>query len=350
MVTCISATAAILDGEPKNWGDASGIGPPRIPQGVRPWTIRTAKRRFPYVVDIPDDLAAELRHRYGLSGRTRDVASGLSASTMWRLDSAPPVMVRVSEHWPPLDQVQRSCAVAASFARVMTQVPAPLVGLDGAPAFLWHERPVAVWPFIDGHLLDRDDPAQRRLAARLLADLHRAALNVDGPSPDPTVATYATRPPEPTPEGVPADPELDDWLHNWRNRSRIRELHGWMHGDYFHGNIICGGNAVAGLIDWDDAQHGPLITELAAATWEFACTPARDTLAIEDVRDFLTTYARAGGPVRPCQDIIPLIRVRLRGSISFFRRLQAHGHILDIANERAGIAAFTSLRHLSLDL
>jgi hypothetical protein len=124
-----------------------------------------------------------------------------------------------------------------------------------------------------------------------------------------------------------------------------------MHGDFFHGNILCGSsNRVAGLIDWDDAQHGPLITELASATWEFACAPDRDTLAIASARDFLTTYAQAGGPVQPCQDIVPLIRVRLRSSITFFRGLQARGHELNLDNEQASIAAFTALRHLTLDL
>lgn len=270
---------------------------------------------------------------------------------MLRLESSPPVMVRVSEHWPPLDQVQRSCAVAGSFAGVVAQVPAPLVALDGAAAFLWHGHPVAVWPFIDGCRLDRDDPPQRRLAAQLLAKLHRAALNFDGPSADASVETYATTPMGSNPSGVPVDPELDNWIRSWRDRRRNDEPHGWMHGDFFHGNILCrGGNSVAGLIDWDDAQHGPMITELASATWEFACAPGRDTLAIDNARDFLTTYALAGGPVRPCQDIVPLIRVRLRSSIAFFRRLQAHGHELDHDNERASVAAFTSLRHLTLNL
>src|SRR5579875_1645951 len=107
--------------------------------------------------EIPNDLAAELHSRYGLSGAADSVASGLSASKMWRLNSTPPVIVRVSEHWPPLDQVQRSCAVAANFARAITPVSPPLVALDGSATFLWHDSPVVVWPFIDGNPLDRHD-------------------------------------------------------------------------------------------------------------------------------------------------------------------------------------------------
>jgi hypothetical protein len=256
-------------------------------------------------------------------------------------------MVRVSEQWPPLDQVLRSCVVAAGFARVITQVPAPLVALDGAAAFRWQEHPVVVWPFIDGQPLDRDDPTQRRLAAQLLATLHRAALTFDGPEADPSAGTYATRPTGPNPSGVPVDPDLEEWLSRWRDHRRDKEPDGWMHGDFFHGNILCR-NTVTGLIDWDDAQRGPLITELASATWEFACTPDRDNLAVERARDFLSTYVQAGGPVRPGQDIVALIRVRLRSSIAFFRRLQDYGREFDPDHERASITAFTALRHLDL--
>lgn len=265
---------------------------------------------------------------------------------MWRLDSAPPVMVRVSKQWPPLDQVQRSCAVATSFADVVPLVPKPLTTCDGATALLWRENPVVVWPFVAGHPLDRNDRAQRRLAAQLLAELHRAALNLNGPAPDPSAGTYATRPTGPNPPGVPADPELDDWLRRWQERAV--EPRGWMHGDFFHGNIVCSNGNIAGLIDWDDAQYGPLITELAAATWEFACTSDRDNLAIDSARDFLAGYARAGGPVRVSQDLVPLIRLRLRSSIAFFRRLHSYGHELDLDGERARIAAFTELRRITL--
>lgn len=311
--------------------------------------IRPLKRRFHRVTGIPGDLASELHHRYRLSGGADRVASGLSASAMWRVDSSPPVMVRVSEQWPPFDQVQRSCAVAASFARVLPQVPAPLAARDGTATFLWHGHPVVVWPLIDGYRQDRNDPTQRRLAAQLLAELHRAALHSGHPNTDASDETYATRPTGPGPSGVPADPELDDWIGRWRDQRRIDEPRGWMHGDFFPRNILCSSSyEVAGLVDWDDAQHGPLITELASTTWEFACTADRDTLAIDSARDFLNSYAQAGGPVQPGQDIVPLIRVRLRSSITFFRRLQAHGHHVNPDNERASIAAFTALRHLTL--
>lgn len=313
--------------------------------------LRAVEGSFPYVVGIPDDLAAELRHRYGLSGRADQVAAGLSGSTMWRLDSSPPVLVRVSQQWPPLDGVQRSCAVAGSFARVVPQVPVPLIAGSGDTVFRWRESPVVLWPFIEGHPLDRNDPTHRRLAARLLANLHRAALDLDGPSTDQSAATYATGPTRSYPSVVPEDPDLDDWLRRWRDRHQGDEPYGWMHGDFFHGNILCRReNTVVGIIDWDDVQHGPLITELASAIWEFACAPGHDTLAIDHAQDFLTAYVQAGGPVRPSQDIVPLIRERLRGSIKFFRWMQDHGHELNHDNERATLAAFTSLRQLTLNL
>lgn len=297
------------------------------------------------MADIPGDLAGELDRLYGLRGRAHEIAPGLSASTMWRVDSVPPVMVRISERWPPPDQVRRSCAVATAFARVIPQVPTPLSAFDGTTVSLWRESPVVVWPFIDGHCLNPDDRAQRLLAAQLLAELHCAALNVDGPGPDPSASTYATRSADPNPAGVPADPELDEWRHRWRQNRRQQAPHGWMHGNFFHGNILCRNGNVTGLIDWDDAQYGPLITELASATWEFACTPERDNLAPGSAHEFLNAYARAGGPVHITQDIVPLIRLRLRSSVAFFRRLQTYGHVLDQANERASIAAFTALRH-----
>jgi Ser/Thr protein kinase RdoA (MazF antagonist) len=298
-------------------------------------------------VDVtPEELLATVRDRYGVvaeASEARPLVGG-TASKVWRLASAPPVVVRLSPYLP-LKDLQRTCGVAGEFSRRVREATEPVAGSDGELAFLWDGQPVTVWPFVDGRPLDRLDLVLLQRAARLLARLHEAALARpglgDGRPPD-RDETEARR--------ILPDDELDEWLRSWHDTWASDEQVGWMHGDFFPGNILCRQGEIVGLVDWDEAHWGPLVTELAWSVWEFGRSPTGDTLLPDRALEFLAAYRRAGGPVQPSNSLIPLIRDRLRRGVAFWRRVQADGYQLDLAEDQARVAAFESLRHLRLPL
>jgi Ser/Thr protein kinase RdoA (MazF antagonist) len=294
---------------------------------------------------IPEGLRQAVDDRYGLRGRARPIAAGMSGSWLWRLESDPPVLVRRSRYCE-LEDVIRTGGIADRLARTVPEVVAPLKGSDGEPAFLWDGLPVSLWPYIEGEELDRHDPELIKQAAGLLARLHQA----EPVSPDDVIDQRI-----PGEDNVPAaakllpDRELDEWLRSWSHPSTATDPIGWMHGDFFWRNVLCRQGRIVGLIDWDDAWCGRLIIELAWATWEFGKSPGGDALRRDRVIEFLTSYREAGGPVQPSADLIPIIRERLRRDLAFFRRVAAMGHQIDPADERAKFDAFASLADVSLE-
>jgi aminoglycoside phosphotransferase (APT) family kinase protein len=120
--------------------------------------------------------------------------------------------------------------------------------------------------------------------------------------------------------------ELDQWLRSWHDNHAADEQVGWMHRDFFPGNILCRQGEIVGLVDWDEVEWGPLITELAWSVWEFGKSPTGDTLLLDRALEFLGAYRRAGGPIEPSNSLIPLIRDRLRRGVAFWSRVYAEGH------------------------
>ncbi|HZX03205.1 phosphotransferase enzyme family protein [Kribbella sp.] len=245
--------------------------------------------------------------------------------------------IRLSQYYG-LPEQQWSCRVAAEFAGEVPEVIAPLVASDGEAAFLWQGRPITVWPFVTGAPLDRHNSLELRQAARLLARLHSLARAFPGlgegtpPERDESEA-----------ELLFPDRELDQWLRSWPGHSSDDPV-GWMHRDFFPGNVLCRAGRIVGVVDWDEVEWGPLINELAWSVWEFGKTAAGDALDLARASAFLTEYQRAGGPVRPSNTLIPLIRARLRSGIAFWRRV----HAADPVEDQAMVAAFTALRHVRL--
>jgi aminoglycoside phosphotransferase (APT) family kinase protein len=194
-------------------------------------------------------------------------------------------------------------------------------------------------------VLDRSSPEQVRQAARMLATLHQVRPGLEAadgdalPGADNAVAAAELFP----------DHELDEWLNHWQDRIASAACPGWRHGDFFEQNILCRDGAVVGLVDWDDISIGPTDVELAWATWEFGKSARGDRLEPHSAAVFLDEYRRAGGPVTPLGDLVPLIRERLRRDIAFFRRIAAsHGFAIDVADEASKIHAFRSLSGLQL--
>jgi Ser/Thr protein kinase RdoA (MazF antagonist) len=285
---------------------------------------------------VPEPLLAEVCFRYEVIADSSEAVGGGTASKLWRLDSEPPVVVRLSQYYELAAQ-QWSCRVAAEFAGRIPEAVAPLKGSDGESVFLWQGQPITVWPFVVGAPLDRQNPVELRQAARLLARLHKAARAFpslgDGQPPerDDTEA-----------ERLLPDHELDEWLRSWQGRSD--EQVGWIHRDFFPGNVLCRDGQIVGLVDWDEVEWSPLIDELAWSVWEFGKSPAGDALVLDHALEFLSEYERAGGPVRPSNDLVPLMRARLRSGIAFWRRV----HAADPVEDQAQVAAFSALRHVRL--
>ncbi len=288
---------------------------------------------------ISEDLLSAVGERYGLSGRATPLAPGVSGSSLWTLDSVPPVVVRVTRYHE-LAEVRQTCRLAAELSKIVSEAVPPLVGSNGERAFLCDGLPVTVWPFVVGEHLDRDDPAQLRQAGHLLARLHRAATIFPGtgdgyiPGRDNAEAAAQLLP----------DTDLDEWLRSWHGAGPA----GWMHGDFFWRNILCRHGKIVGLIDWDEAWWGPLVVELAWSVWEFGKSALGDALLPDRATEFLTAYQQSGGPVVPSSVLIPIIRERLRRGIAFFRRIAGKGFTIDPVDERAQFAAFESLAHVSL--
>ncbi|TCC30858.1 hypothetical protein E0H92_37765 [Kribbella speibonae] len=287
---------------------------------------------------VPEALMAEVRDRYGVVAEHAEVIGGGTASKLWRLDSVPSVVVRLSRYYG-LPEQQWSCRVAAEFAGKVPEVIAPLVAGDGAAVFLWQGWPITVWPFVTGAPLDRQKPVERRRAARLLARLHASARVFPslGEGVPPEVEDSEA-------ERLFPDCELDQWLRWWAGHNGDEPV-GWMHRDFFPGNVLCRDGRIVGVVDWDEVEWGPLINELAWSVWEFGKSPAGDALDLDHAQEFLTEYQQAGGPVRTSTALIPLIRARLRSGIAFWRRV----HAADPAEDQAMTTAFETLRHVRLD-
>jgi Ser/Thr protein kinase RdoA (MazF antagonist) len=283
---------------------------------------------------VPEALLAGVCDRYGLVAGSGVAVGGGTASKLWRLDADPPVVVRLSQYYSLADQ-RWSCRVAAAFAGKIPEAIAPLSGSDGESVFVWDGQPITVWPFVMGAPLDRASPAERRQAARLLARLHTSARAF------PSLGEGRAPERDDTDAQLLPDPELDHWLQSWDDSD---EHVGWVHRDFFPGNVLCRDGQIVGLVDWDEVEWSPLINELAWSVWEFGKSPAGDALVLDHALEFLSEYERAGGPVRPSGALIPLIRARLRSGIAFWRRVQA----ADPVEDQAQVAAFSTLRNVRL--
>lgn len=282
----------------------------------------------------------EVAGRYGVSGDAVPIVDGGDECELWRLASAPPVVVRASPAWRSVSELGYSHQAATAFGASIPEVTCPLASADGSTLFMWNARPVSVWPLIEGEPLDRENAALRGQAAALLARLHRAASQLVI-SERPTTATNA----DPTGSVLPDD-DLDNWLDHWRRDEGAAEPVGLVHGDFYRRNILCRGGQIVGLIDWDDAHHDLLIADLAWALWELAKSPDGTTLLLDRADAFLTSYQAAGGPVHRSAALIPLIRIHLRYEVDRAEQAKSRGEPMDEGYQTAEITAFHRLRNV----
>jgi Ser/Thr protein kinase RdoA (MazF antagonist) len=211
---------------------------------------------------------------------------------------------------------------------------------------VYDEHLVALFPYVDGHHVEREDPAQREAAAQLLAQLHRAMLAVSmrdaAPVQHLSEAPWAPRTADPA---VLYDPELDSW-HAALIQGPGSFTYGPIHGDYYRRNLLVSHGAITAVLDWDDAHPDVLMQELALSAWEFAKTASGEDWHPERARAFVEAYRAAGGPC-PAGEyhmLIPFIRWRMREQIRYNLAAAAAGETWDPDYVDAEIRAFQRLR------
>lgn len=220
------------------------------------------------------------------------------------------VVIHASPIWRTYAELEWVHAVSRHAHLRISEAIAP-VECSGQTMFEWKGRIVAVFPFVVGEFLDRDDAILRANAACLLAAIHKSLLDFSGGvRPGFGVGSPATPAQEP---GDIQDPDLDAWWYSARRRGL--EI-GPTHGDYYRRNLLCSDHRIIGVIDWHDASVRPLALELAQATFEI-CRNDKHALQFDRANEFVAIYRAAGGPI-PAHDIellLTLIRVWIREDV-----------------------------------
>jgi Ser/Thr protein kinase RdoA (MazF antagonist) len=296
-------------------------------------------------------LRKEIVRRYGLLPVAAVAIHNGDEASVWRVQTtagpAGPVVVRVGPAWRTTAEVAWVHDLLDYAAHTLDVAVAPLPARDGTTAFWWRGRPVALFPFVAGTALNREDTHLRREAARLLARVHNTLRRWPDPRPRPPAGPDAPsrwpRPPDPS---ALVDPELDAWHGAW-SRGHVGTATP-VHGDFYRRNILCQAGRIVGLIDWDEARLEASVREVAWAAWEFGKVDDGTHLDAGRARAFFEAYTGAGGdlPADLEADALPLIRWRLREEIRHALTAAARGAISadDHAYTSRQVEAFRLLR------
>ncbi|MEK6421422.1 MAG: phosphotransferase [Burkholderia gladioli] len=232
-----------------------------------------------------------LLHRHWRTGPVRLAAlpSGHTNKT-FRLESAAGSRVlRVSWAGKPPEQVQREAALLDRLRAVpgLPALPAPIPTVDGLPAVrLPDGRWLHLFEAIDGVPgLPADARAGALDAMRTLARLHAALAALPAPDATPLgwLAARHARVAARKPPGLAGalDRDYDTVLR--RIGAHLTAAEGWLsgpahwlHGDFHAGNLLYAGNAVSGVLDFDDVGQGAHGLEVAFALFALSRDALRD--------------------------------------------------------------------------
>ncbi len=146
-------------------------------------------------------LRSALEARYDL-GAIRGAArlEGGERNLVLRLEyDAGLAVARISPPAPSAAGVAYEHALLRYMGARFPQVPAPLVGRDGASFFRHDGRVITLFPFMPGRIADRENAAVRAAAATMLGRLHRAALDYPDTAARPGLSPLARSGLEPEP-------------------------------------------------------------------------------------------------------------------------------------------------------
>jgi len=220
---------------------------------------------------------------------------------------------------PPVDEAALAWEHAATrqLARHLPEVCAPVIAQDGRTWFPAGESVAWLMPLLPGASADPARAGDRDAAAAALGRLHAAGAALELP-PHPRLK------PLPRMRWPPAaaPPQLAEWaseiaeMRAWamasvrRIAAERRPREGFIHGDFFPGNVLVAAGGTTGIIDWEEAHTDWLSWDLANALGTFCF--AGDELDHAAARRFLAAYRRAGGTApRAEEDILmPLMRIK----------------------------------------
>src|SRR5215472_4423717 len=292
-------------------------------------------------------LCAAITNRYHVPLTPARRLSGGEECEIWLATSDDgPFVVRISPGWRSLTQLGWTHTLMLSLCSLFPVVLAPLPATDGSTFFLYNGRPVALFPFIEGAPLDREQPAQRRAAAELLAWLHRAMLAISpAPNQPQRHLTETSHLPRLEDLETVIDPELDAW-HAALLQQPAALTCGPIHGDYYRRNLLVRDGMITAVLDWDYAHLDFLMQEVAWSTWEFCQTASGDDLYSDRARAFVQAYHDAGAPCKAEEYalLIPFIRWRLREEIRYNLAVAAAGQDWDPEYADQELRAFERLR------
>ena len=298
-------------------------------------------------------LCPAIAKRYHLSLQPVRQLSGGEESETWLTTSDDGLfVVRISPPRRTLAHLVWTHQLMLSLQPLLPAVIVPLRAIDGSTLFLYNEHPIALFPFVEGHHLDREQPSQRLAAAQILAQLHSAMQIAVAASYHITrrVMQISDLPRIEDPDFL-QDPELDAWNAALMQQPASYTC-GPIHGDYYRRNLLVRDGRIAALLDWDDTHTDFLMQEVAWSAWEFCKAASRDNWHPERVRTYLHAYRDAGGPCKPEEYamLMPFIRWRLREEIRYHLAAEAAGQ--DGAPEYVGelLRAFHRFRGYTLTL
>lgn len=294
---------------------------------------------------ISPALIKELQQHYDLSFDDSGIKlTGGYECDVWRVGD---YVMRISPEWRSDAELNWTYGYVTELGKEIPEVVAPIKTKDDAYFFRFENRPVLVFPYVEGTPLDSDNPEHLRQSAELLARIHVALMRLsDGTTRPPS------HPSAPTEEPIQDDPKYiqDDALDDWYNEFVQQEdlPMGLMHGDYYRANILCDGNMIAGVIDWDGLHNGAIICEIAWSTWEHCHTEAGDNLDMHKALPFLMAYLQINDVMsgQLSAAIVPLIRHHLRYEIRRSLAMEEAGEDWDNEYRQQEIRAFQNLRPL----
>jgi Ser/Thr protein kinase RdoA (MazF antagonist) len=304
-------------------------------------------------ISFPEPLVADVERRYGLRVSALEPLAGGYECDVALLTTVGGErrVLRVSPAARSVQELAWAYDLAGYASLHIPQAVAPLAARDRSRVFTHARRPVSLFPFVDGHLLDREDAAERNAAARLLGRLHRvlpgwpaARPRPDPPSHRPTAPHVASEAELAEQGATLPDAALDRFIAGWRAGSRLPPAP--LHGDFYRGNLLCMDGEVVGLLDWDDALFGSREYELAWTVWELAQAP-EPAVTLDSARAmrFLEAYAETG-PVDVAERgwVVPLIRAHLRFEVWRAAIEEGQGMQVDHEYIARNVAAFDALR------
>lgn len=296
-------------------------------------------------------LQTEIARRYGfqLPGDWTRIING-DECTIWRVTAnVGELIVRISPAWRTEAELRWVHSLTRHCAATIPEVVAPISAQDGSTLFLFNDKSVSLYPYIEGVSLNTENAELRATAAHLLARIHATAQTWEEHGPRPSSRSTVPQPLPPAqypPELV--DHDLDAWHNSLLSLTTLTV--GPMHGDYYERNILCRDDRICGVIDWDECRVGPLILETGWCVWEFCQDHERDDLNAVWAQAFLQSYMAAAGPLREAElaHVIPAIRWRLRNEAVHDLAAREQGEAWDADYTGRGIRAFQQLKGRAL--